>query len=447
MTMSNNNVSPLEINFEPTTKQDMLFEAFDDDSTYELLYGGSAGSAKSYGLCALIILKCLEFPGIRVGLARNHLSTLKSNTMTSFFEVSANFGLIPEEHYRYNQTTGNVKFYNGSEVILVELDYQPRDPLYTRLGGLLLTFGAIDEVNEIDEKAMHAFISRMDRWKNKEYGIKSICYMTCNPAKNWLYREFYQHSKNGTLPGHRKFIQALPTDNPYLSEGYIENLKRKPLQERERLLYGNWDYDDDPNSLMTYEDILNIWDFVPKQEDLDKGKKFITADIAFTSDKMVILVWSDYTIIDIIVNPEGKIEDKLAEIAAQYNVPQYQIAYDSDGVGKFLHNRVKNAKAIVNNSTPFKGENYQNLKTQLNFKLAEMVNSNFIKCKVDKYQKEMMEELQVIKHKPTDKVGKIQMLDKDGVKKLIGRSPDFSDAMSYRMYFEYKIANVRTFRI
>jgi phage terminase large subunit len=57
------------------------------------------------------------------------------------------------------------------------------------------------------------------------------------------------------------------------------------------------------------------------------------------------------------------------------------------------------------------------------------------------------EELGAIRHKPTDKVGKLEIIDKGEVKRLIGRSPDFSDAMAYRMYFEYKTTGVKTFRI
>lgn len=172
------NITPLEINFEPTKKQDLMFELFDDSTTREVLFGGSAGSSKSYGLCALIILKALEYPGIRIGLARNELTTLKKTTMVSFFEVTSNWGLITDEHFSYNSTGGIIKFYNGSEIILMELSYKPSDPNYTRLGGHLLTFGVIDEVGEVDERGYSIFKTRLNRWKNKELGVKGICIST-----------------------------------------------------------------------------------------------------------------------------------------------------------------------------------------------------------------------------------------------------------------------------
>ena len=230
-----NNVSPLEINFTPTIKQDRIFECFDDDITTEILYGGSAGSAKSYGLCALIILKSLEYPGIRIGLARNELTTLKKTTVVSFFEVASSFGLIPNEHFTYNSTAGIIKFYNDSEIILLELAYKPSDPDFTRLGGHLLTFGVVDELGEVDEKGFNIFKSRLGRWKNDEFKIKPLVVGTCNPSKNWIYRTYYKPSLDGTLQPYQRFIQALPTDNPYISKQYIENLQKLPFADRERL--------------------------------------------------------------------------------------------------------------------------------------------------------------------------------------------------------------------
>jgi phage terminase large subunit len=443
-------MTSLEINFTPTTKQDLIFDAFDDNLTTEILYGGAAGTAKSYGICALIILKALEYPGARIGLARNELTTLKKTTVVSFFEVCANWGLVIGEHFTYNSTSGIIKFYNESEIILLELTYKPSDPDFTRLGGHLLTFGVIDELGEVDERGFHIFKSRLGRWKNDDFRIKPIVISTCNPSKNWIYRTYYKPFCDGSLLPHQKFIQALPTDNPYISKQYIENLRRLPFADRERLLHGNWDYDDDKNALIAHKDIINIWDGVPeipKKEDVKASDMFITADIAFTSDKTVIFIWNKYTIVEIIVNPPGIIEDVILELAKTHNIPQYNITFDSDGVGKFLSSRLRNSRPIVNNARPFKDENYKNLKTQLYFKLAELINSNTIKCKPENHKNEMIEELQVIRHKPSDVVGKLEMVDKGEVRRLIGRSPDFSDAMAYRMIFEYKSGSVKTFRI
>jgi hypothetical protein len=435
----------MEIQFEPNVKQDMVFDLFEDNVTTEIVYGGSAGGGKSYMLCALLIIKALEMPGIRIGLARNELTTLKKTTIVSFFEVANDWGV--GELFNYNSTAGTIKFDNGSEIILVELTYKPSDPNYTRLGGHLFTFGVVDEVGEVDQRGYQIFKTRLGRWKNDEFNIKPICISTCNPIKNWLYREFYKPHVDGHLEEHMKFIQALPTDNPYLSSGYLDNLRRLPFIERERLLNGNWEYESSPNDMLTYDEILNVWDNPIRHSEKNQPKaKYITADIAFTSDKCVLMVWYDFVVVEMMINPDD-IEVALNDMASKHNIPQYQIAYDSDGVGKFLTTKLRNAKAIVNNARAHKGENYKNLKTQLYYKLVEKVKDNSVKFLTDEYKQEIIEELQVVRYKPSTTVGKLEMISKGDVKKMLGRSPDFSDAMAYRMQFEFKNTNMRTFNI
>ncbi len=433
----------MEINFTPSIKQDMMYDLFEDELTTEILFGGSGGGGKSYGICSLIIMKCLQYPGIRVGLARNQLNRLKQTTVVSFFEVASDWDIT--SLFKYNSTSGIIKFNNGSEVILIGLAYHPSDPLYVDLGGLLLTFGCIDEVTEVDEMGFNIFTTRLGRWKNDTFNVKPVCLMTCNPAKNWIYKKYYKPWTLDELKQYQAFIPALVTDNPFISQSYIDNLKKLPTAQRERMLYGNWDYENNPNDLISWENILNIWD---NTEAIPNKNKYITADIAFTSDKMVVMVWEGLSIIDIQVNPLGVIEEFILQQAKKFGVPNYNIAFDSDGVGQFLKKRLPNAKPIINNAQALNKENYKNLKTQLYFKLSEKINSFELKIiGHDNLKDEINEELQAIKYKPTDTVGKLEIIDKGEVKRLIGRSPDFSDAMAYRMFFEYKSAPTKSFKI
>lgn len=433
----------MTINFEPTPKQFKMLEAFEDANTTELLFGGSAGSSKSYGICALILLKCLQHPGIRIGLARNELTTLKKTTIISLFEVANNWGIT--DLFNYNSTAGIIKFNNTSEIILQELRYLPSDNQYNRLGGQLFTFGVIDEVGEVDEQGFNVFKSRLGRWKNDELKIKPIVLMTCNPTKGWLYNRFYQPHKTNELKPYQKFIQALPTDNKYLSKDYINNLMTLPTQQRERLLYGNWDYEQSDNQLLNYEQIQDIYKNIP--ELADNAKKYITADIAFTSDKCVIMVWSDLIITQIYVNPSDNVEDFIIKLAKDNHIPMSNISYDSDGVGQFLKKRLIGAKPIVNNARALYDENFKNLKTQLYYKLVDVIKDNRLKV-IDKlHSTEISEELGFIHHKPTSVVGKLEMVDKGEVKRMLGRSPDFSDAMAYRMIWELKPKPSKPFKI
>jgi len=426
------------IDFKPSPKQAKIFELFDDQGTTEIVYGGSVASGKSYLLASLLVMKCLQYPGIRVGLARNTLVNLKKTTVVSILEVIRDWGLKHEEHVKVNMHDGSIKFYNGSEIIMIELTYLPRDPDYTRLGGLLLTFGAIDEATECDEQGKAIFQSRLGRWMNDETHIKPVLLMTCNPRKSsFVYREYYKPFKEHRLKPHQNFIQALPQDNPYLPNGYIENLSDTlSWSEKRRLLYGEWELEDDADSLFRSTDVEVMWDTSVAQQ--ANKTRYISADIAFTSDRCVIMVWEGLSVVDIVIpeSDDKTVIDTLKALATKWNVRADRIAWDADGVGKYIKQSFPSGREIHNGGKPKQNQGYSNLKAELYFKLSEKMQAGEVKMLTDKYKQELEEELAVIRHKSRETMSsKIELTSKLDQKRLLGRSPDLADAMAYGMIF------------
>lgn len=71
--------------------------------------------------------------------------------------------------------------------------------------------------------------------------------MSCNPAKNRVYKEFYRKKKNNMIEPHKEFIPILARNNPYIAKAYLDKLSRMPPGPmKERLYFGNREYDDTP---------------------------------------------------------------------------------------------------------------------------------------------------------------------------------------------------------
>lgn len=149
----------------------------------------------------------------------------------TLFKVFKEFGL-GENSYTYNQQNNIITFGNGSQIFLMDLDYKPSDPLYTRLGGLELTGAFIDESNECPEDAISVLKTRLGRRGT----IKPKLLETFNPSKNHVYKRYYKPSVDNSLPNHRVFIRALATDNPFTTEAYLEQLRNSDKITKERLL-------------------------------------------------------------------------------------------------------------------------------------------------------------------------------------------------------------------
>ena len=185
------------------------------------------------------------------------------------------WGLVSGVHYDYNQKDNYVQFrkqYGGSRILFKDLFLYPSDPEFDSLGSLEITGAFIDEGNQIVIKAKNIVMSRI-RYKLKDFGIVPKLLITCNPATNWVYKEFYRPYANGVLEPYRKFIPAKVQDNRHMVSYYIDNLKKLDKVSRARLLDGSWDYSDDDAVLMDYDSIINMFSLV-----LDEGKTFITCD-------------------------------------------------------------------------------------------------------------------------------------------------------------------------
>ena len=420
------------------TKQEYCVYYLNDKTTTEIIYGGAAGGGKS----ALGVLRLIEqaqrYPKTRWLMGRSKLKTLKETTLNTFFELSSKLKLT--DQFKYNDQNSTINWNNGSQILLKDLYSYPADPNFDSLGSLEITGAFIDECNQISYKAWQIVQSRI-RYKLNEYSLMPKMLGTCNPSKVWVYSEFYNPFIKKELPIHRQFIQALPTDNPFLPKSYLESLLKLDQASKERLYFGNWQYDNDPAKLIEFDKIQNCFtnDFV------EGGEKYISADVArFGSDKMVIMVWNGFRVEEIFSMDKSsitEIADHIKRLSTKHKVPLSNVIADADGVGGGLVDILK-CNEFVNNAKPLEEDGsavqYQNLKTQCYYKLASLIQTDqiYINCNDMDVKNTIIEELEQVKRDKVDHDGKLKILPKEKVKELIGRSPDFSDALMMRMFFE-----------
>lgn len=423
------------VNPELLPKQKLAFRKLIDSTTTEILFGGSVGGGKSYLGCMWVIITCLQYEGVRMLVGRSKLTQLKLTTLKTMFEVLKTLTLKEGEHWTFNGQTNVFTFYNGSEIILKDLFLYPSDPEYDSLGSLELTGAFVDEASQVSFKAFQVIKSRF-RFKIKEYDITPKILLTTNPSQNWLYDYFYKPHQKGELEEYQTFIQSLPTDNPHLPESYIKELQKLPEEQKKRLYYGDWDYDSSIDQLFSYSTINMCFN-----NDMENGSYYITGDIAsYGDDRSVLCVWNGLNLIsmDILTHQSiPNIVDKIKSLKVDHNVPLKNIIVDADGLGIGVVDLLK-CRGFKNGSRPLRDGNYNHLKSQCYFLLSEYVGQgkiNFGEMKMDR-REQLSKELIAHKIKDVDKDGKNQVIPKDQVKKNIGKSPDISDAIMFRMWYE-----------
>jgi phage terminase large subunit len=427
-------------NLKLITKQEYAVYFLKDQSTKEIVYGGAAGGGKSALGCLWLIEMCQTYKGSRWIMGRSKLKTLKETTLATFFELAGKLKIMNQ--FNYNQQSGVIYWNNGSEILLKDLFLYPSDPEFDSLGSLEISGAFIDEVSQITFKAWQIVQSRC-RYKLNEFGIIPKILGTCNPTKKWVYKEFFKPWREKKLETKRAFVQALPTDNPHLPSAYLESLLALDDTSKQRLYYGNWEYDDDPAKLIEFDAIIDLWN----NTHVLGGTKYITADIArFGSDKGVIGVWDGLILLEVVTLDHSSVTDtakKIKELQNKYGVMNSNTICDEDGVGGGVVD-ILGCKGFVNGSTPLKEEfkkvEYANLKTQCYYHLADSINKGqiYLSKPFADISEKLIEELEQVKRDKVDEDGKLYLLAKEKVKEILGRSPDYSDMLMMREWFKLK---------
>lgn len=434
-------------------KQKAAWRAWADPVITDIVYGGAKGGGKSYLGAAIIFSQALTYPGTRYFIARKKLNDIRKQTIPTIEKVFSDWGISMNKVMKFNGQDNTYNFENGSTVILLEAKYMPGDPLYERFGSHQYTQGWIEEAGEFETDSKKNLAISIGRWENDKYGITGKLLMTCNPKKNFLYKDYYLPWKNGTLPPNKCFIQAFVQDNKSIDAGYVSRLTGELTdRDKDRLLNGNWEYSDDTDSLIEYDKILDIF----SNTHVPGGHKYITADIArLGGDRIVVIMWDGW---------RGKVKwwqrQKLTQTSTHIESARFKhgcgksdVLVDSDGMGVGMEDFLA-YKGFVNNARPMPSpnnpdrdktgkpmpENFDMLKSQCYYRIADRINKGgiFLECDDDETKRLIVEELEQVKQKELDSDMKKGVLAKDKVKENIGRSPDFADAIMMREYFELK---------
>ncbi|MFH0702157.1 MAG: phage terminase large subunit [bacterium] len=177
------------------------------------LYQGGFGSGKTFSGALLGILLCNKYPGIRGLVGAQTFPIVRDTTLVNYFEHLDNFGYKKGVHYEYLKTEAKLTFKNKSEVLF---RYFEND---TKLKSLNLGFVEIEEMSDVPESTFKMLLGRLRQADIPRYRL----FGHTNPetSKGWIFKTFVESPK----PNYR-FIIAPTTQNVFLPDGFVENLRK-----------------------------------------------------------------------------------------------------------------------------------------------------------------------------------------------------------------------------
>ena len=431
------------VNGKKHVKQEQALKILTDNETKRFCYGGAAGGAKSWTGCCWLMFSALVYPETRWFVGRKELGQIEQSTVPTFDRVAKTYGVIKDKDYKYNANKHTITFSNGSVIVLLNLEYEPGDPNFDRLGSTEYTGGWIEEAAAVHAKAYDTLASRLGRWYNDKYGLIGKMFITTNPTKNWVYDTFYYPSKIGSMLAGYVFLQAFVYDNPHVEKDYATNLEMMGDKvQRARLLEGDFEYSENDLALVTPEQIEACFDTGMAM--MAEGDSRLSADIAMLGrDKYVCGLWKGdcVTIVSEFDKCKGPdIQHDIEKWMNRYDIPHYNVTVDSDGLGSYLEGYINDINMFHGNEASTDPIEYANMKTQCAYLLAEKIIKNKL-CIIcnDRQRAQIRQELALLQVKSTgrDEQSK-KLISKDEMKKIINRSPDYLDMLIMGQYEEAK---------
>lgn len=464
----------MKLSFIPNSdKQALATIAWQNDTVDDVVFGGGAGGGKSVWGCSMCTLDAMRWPGTRYFIGRNELKALmKTSFITLTQEVFPRMGLVRDYHWKFDGKYSVVYLRQApgmewSTIDMLDLAYQPADPIYDRLGSTPYTRGFIEEASEVAFKAYDVVRSRTGRWKNKELGIKGKLGVTLNPSEEWPYRLFYDPwkkagrpldpnkpliSMRGVLNGEEVvrtfvFIPVLAQENPGQTRDYLVNLATISDQSiKARLAEGDWEYSNAADVLFPTQKIADLFTNAPTWS----NDKYMIVDSArLGGDKIVRSFFRGWDLYDVkwdILKRTNETVETVRNDLVTEGIPRDHCLIDDPGGG--VIDNIDGVIPFVGASVPFGKigemevrEQYINLRAQCVYYASDMMRSTkaSMSCNDLEVREFLASELKHFKKRDNGKEGKRKVTKKEDIKDALGHSPDFADTYWMRSYFDLRL--------
>lgn len=242
----------MDINFTDNPKQaefiELALNAAEGNNEFRYLcYGGSIRGGKTFAVLGLLIIFCRMYPGSKWIVYRQDFPSLQDTTIPSLEKI-----LAGSSSWTWHRDRSNfhVDYKNGSKIFFQGQNIE-QDPELNAMLGLECNGIVLEQAEELSQKLFQMAQSRLGSWIIPRMP-KPLIMLTVNPSQNWVKETFYIPWQKGELKEPFHFTQALPSDNPHVTEDQREAWGRMHDRYKKQFIEGDWSNLEDKNSLWAF---------------------------------------------------------------------------------------------------------------------------------------------------------------------------------------------------
>lgn len=309
------------------------WDALNSGTRFIVNQGGSR-SSKTYSLCQLIIVYCLQNPNKVVSIVRKTFPALRATVMRDFFEIMKDLEIYQKSNH--NMSENIYKFPNGSIVEFFSVDDEQK------IRGRKRDLGWCNEANELF----------FDDFQQLNMRTESTMIFDYNPSESasWLY----------DLPKDESIvIKSTYKDNPFLPDSIKRQIE--DLRRTDEALYQIYALGERATSK---SNIYSGWTFVKHRPakftqfmyGLDFGYNHPTALVRiYWHEKDIYIepvIYESYLTTSMLIDKLGELNiEKNVEILADHSRPE--IIAEMINAGYNVQNANKTVKKGIDNIKTF----------------------------------------------------------------------------------------------
>lgn len=208
-------------------------------------YGGAIRGGKTYVCLTLLVVLCKMFPFSKWHIVRKNFSSLKDTTMPSLERILGGAAV------NWNRDSANyhVTFPNGSKIFFIGENISIDPELHGFLG-LESNGFFLEQIEELSEPMFNMAIQRSGSWYISPMP-KPLILSTFNPTNKWVKKKIYTPFTEGLLEPPYYYLQALPNENPKVTEEQWAGWQNMGEEEYKRFVEGSWEFGT-PDNLFIY---------------------------------------------------------------------------------------------------------------------------------------------------------------------------------------------------
>lgn len=298
-------------------------------------------------------------------------------------------------------------------------------------------------------------------WGDTPEEVYEQCKSIIDPLWNDAYKKLGFNKKTMFVKS-VVFIRARLEDNIKLIEAdsnYAANLAQQDEESRARDLEGNWNFKAAGDDILKIEHMERLFNNSAQYGD---NKRRVSCDIAYEGgDNLVLWLWIGNHIEDVYVSRDNskRTEECVAYKLREWGVLEKDFVFDLNGPGQDFKGKFPDAVKFNNMAAPIpttKADEqsikyiYSSLKSQCADILVKKIKNDEISINPDLSSRKfsgngysdmtlyniLMKERKAIRDADTDKG--FSLIKKEVMKKYVGHSPDFIEAMIYRQIFDIR---------